>query len=166
MFCMQYSEGLIFVVFIAAMLLLRVRRNSKGQRFSRSRVLRLPLIYLVITAISLFGIPEYAVLLTFALGVVGLLVGLGLGEGISVFTKDSEVYYRRSPIIFSAYIALLLLRYVVYMLYPASITANAIIAALLGLSAGLILGEAFHINRAAVAAGAKSQSGNAAKRQP
>ena len=148
MFCMQYSEDLIFVVFIAAMLFLRMRRNSQGQRFSRSRVLRLPLIYLVITAISLFGIPEYAVLLTFALGVVGLLVGLSLGEGVSVFTKESVVYYKRSPIIFSVYIVLLLLRYVVYILYPASITANAIIAAPLGLSAGLILGEAFHINRA------------------
>ena len=163
---MQYSEDLIFVVFIAAILLLRVRRNSKGQRFSRSRVLRLPAIYLIITAISLFGIPEYAMLLTFALGVIGLLVGLSLGEGVSVFTKDSAVYYKRSPVVFSAYIVLLLLRYVVYILYPASTTANAIVAALLGLSAGLILGEAFHINRAAVAAGAKASSGNAAKRQP
>ena len=163
---MQYSEDLIFVVFIAVILLLRVRRNSRGQRFSRSRVLRLPAIYVIITAISLFGIPEYAVLLTFILGVIGLIVGLSLGEGVSVFVKDSSVYYKRSPVVFSAYIVLLLLRYVVYILYPASTTANAIVAALLGLSAGLILGEAFHINRAAAAAGAKGQSGNAAKRQP
>jgi membrane protein CcdC involved in cytochrome C biogenesis len=162
---MQYSEDLIFVVFIAAMLLLRMRRNSRGQRFSRSRVLRLPAIYLIITLISLFGIPEYAILLTFALGVIGLLVGLLAGEGVSVFTKDSNVYYRRSPIVFSAYIVLLLLRYAVYILYPANMTANAITAALLGLSTGLILGEAFHINRAAAAEGAKLASGNAAKRQ-
>ena len=163
---MQYSEDLIFVVFIAAILLLRVRRNSKVQRFSRSRVLRLPAIYLIITVISLLGIPEYAVLITFALSVIGLLVGLGLGGGVSVFTKDSAVYYKRSPIVFSAYIVLLLLRYVVYLLYPANITANVIIAAFLGLSTGLILGEAFHINRAAAAAVAKAPSGNAAKRQP
>ena len=81
----------IILIIIAIYLTIRMYRNFRGTKFKKSKVYRLPIIYLLLTFISLFilnpSILDIIAVLVFI--VVGYFIGIWLSNlGLKFFEKN------------------------------------------------------------------------------
>ena len=135
------------VIIIAIIVTLRLYRGINGRAYSRTRVLRTPVIYVILTLITVVptGISNIADLGTLVLIPVGLIVGYRFGTNVTFFRQNGIVYYKRSQIIMVVWLFSLIIRLVMEILYPTSSTAILAVNVLLTVTTGLIIGEAMNI---------------------
>ncbi|MCL5423737.1 MAG: hypothetical protein M1385_01470 [Candidatus Marsarchaeota archaeon] len=138
----------IILIIIAIYLTIRMYRNFRGTKFKKSKVYRLPIIYLLLTFISLFilnpSILDIIAVLVFI--VVGYFIGIWLSNlGLKFFEKNGETYYRRAPFILLLWLISYILRFSIEFLYPSNILFGLVTEMLLAVTSGMVLGEAVHI---------------------
>ncbi len=144
----QQSGGIVyFLIFVAIIVTLRLYRGMYGRRYSNARVMRLPVVYTILTLISvlILGFIDNIVLLTLALIPLGFFIAYRFGSNVNFFTRNGEVYYRRSPVIMIIWLGSFLTRYLLEILYGNNFQIILVVDAILSLTTGLIIGEAFHI---------------------
>ncbi len=144
----QQPGGLLyFLVFIAIIVTLRLYRGIHGRRYSNARVLRLPVIYTILTLVSvlLAGFIDNEILVTLALIPLGFIVAYRFGSNVNFFTRNGTVFYRRSPVIMVIWLASFISRYILEILYGNNLQVILFVDAILSLTTGLIIGEAFHV---------------------
>lgn len=137
----------IFLAIIAIIVARRIVRGVYGRRYSTGRVLFLPVFYVLLTLafVIFLNIGDTEIYYTLLLIPAGALLGLRIGGGISFFTKNGEVYYKRSPIILVIWLVSYVSRIILEFLYPTNRTIILAVDIVLALTAGLIIGEAVHL---------------------
>ncbi len=138
----------IILIIIAIYLTLRMYKNFKGTKFKKSKVYRLPIIYLLLTFISLFilnpSIVEIIAVLVFI--IIGYFIGFWLSNlGLKFFEKNGEIHYRRAPFILLLWLISYILRFSIEFLYPSNVLFGLVTEMLLAVTSGMVLGEAIHI---------------------
>ncbi len=140
---------LVLVVIIAYR---RVYRGMYGAPFSMARLLRIPIVYTIITAISSIFLPLADVFFSLAAGVIGLAAGMMFGNTATFYMQENRIFYKRSPIILVVWLGAFVARIVVEELNPTafSFTSGATIAGiivdiLLAGSTGLLAGETIRV---------------------
>ncbi|BCS93518.1 hypothetical protein L3N51_01744 [Metallosphaera sp. J1] len=139
---------LIYIFIIAIIVFIGFLRNRNGRRYRPRRLLIRPIIYLLLgLIISLENISflPFVIVAVFA----GFLVGMRYGESVTLFHKDEQLYYKRSSFIYGVWLVLLLVRLSLEFLFPTNITISLIIDSMLMFSAGLLIGESYHVLRMA-----------------
>lgn len=158
-------EYIYLIVFIALIMLLRLRRQKKGYKASTARIFRYPAIYIVLSLIlvaSAFNIVIFVVALLAIL--VGYAVGTIFGSKSSIFYSNGKIMYRRSNEIFAIWLAAFVARIVIEFMLPDDLGLQALtttassafsgigfwyslVDILLAFSAGMLLGESIHLYR-------------------
>ncbi len=143
----QGSSYIFFIVFLAVIVTLRIFRGMSGRMYSNARVLRLPVVYTIITLLAVLGIGliDNVILLTLALIPVGFLIGYRLGANVNFFTRNGVVFYKRSPFIMVVWLASLITRMVLELLFPSNLQVMLLVDSALSVTTGLIMGEAFNL---------------------
>lgn len=135
---------------LAIILLVVVRRIMyavHGRRFSRGRVLSLPVIYLFLTFVTLIPL-EYlnpVALLSLLAIPVGFVAGYMFGKQVSFFNKDGVLYFKRSPVILILWLISYITRIVLVYLLGSNFDIVFTVDSILALTSGLILGEAIRV---------------------
>ncbi len=142
------SSFAIVLIIIAIYLTIRMYRNFKGAKFKKSKVYRLPIIYLLLTFISLFilnpSIVDIIAVLVFI--IIGYFIGFWLSNlGLKFFEKNGETHYKRAPFILILWLVSYILRFLIELLYPSNILFGLATEMLLAATSGMVLGEAIHI---------------------
>lgn len=143
-----HGSGYIFLlVFIGVIVTLRIFRGLSGRMYSSAGVLRLPVIYTIITLLAVLeiGFFDKVVLLTLALIPVGFLAGYRFGANVNFFTRGGAVYYKRSPVIMVVWLVSLIARMFLELLFPSNLHVMLIVDSALSVTTGLIIGEAFNL---------------------
>ncbi len=158
----------IIVLFIVFRLFMRVWNNSKGVKYSIRSLFMLPVIYLILSAYFILGLGLIQSILVVAAILVGIFVGIKLGEKSEIFEKDGKILYKRSTEVLAIWMVGFVVRIGAEFLTNPLFTGSAgnytnssallsspaykayengpvILGAdiLLAFSAGLLLGEAF-----------------------
>ena len=143
----SFYSYLFLLVIMAFVAFRRVSRGVNGTPFRKSRVLRGPVIYSILTVIFIFvlGTFNYDIYATILFLPVGLILGLRFGGSVSFFRRDNTVYYKRNQLILVFWLASFMARIILEFLYPNVVLAEMFVDALLALTSGLITGEAVHI---------------------
>ncbi|WP_393971902.1 hypothetical protein OXIME_000490 [Oxyplasma meridianum] len=143
----SFYSYLILLVIIALIAFRRVSRGVNGTQFRKSRVLRGPVMYSILTVIFIFVLSpfNYDIYATILFLPIGLLFGMRFGGSVSFFKRDNIVFYKRNQVILAFWLLSFMARIVLEILYPNIIFAEMIVDALLALTSGLITGEAAHI---------------------
>lgn len=136
-----------FLGFIAFIVVLRLYRGIRGRVYRNSIVLRPPIAYIVLTLISVvfLGLVDNVLLLTLLFIPAGTLLGYRFGTNVKFFSRRGVVYYSRSPIMLSIWLASFMGRLVLEFIFPDSLNIIFILDAVLSLTTGLLLGEALNI---------------------
>lgn len=140
-------DSFYLLIFIAIILTLRIYRGVSGRIYSNSRVLRPPIIYLLITIIAVLGVGfiDNTILLTLALIPLGFLIGYRFSTNVNFFSRNGTVYYKRSPVIMVIWLASFLGRMALEFLFPLNLQVLLVVDSALSLTTGLIIGEAFNL---------------------
>lgn len=120
----------------------RIIRQRKGVVYSVRSIFMIPVIYVLLTAFFLIGTPIWQDIVIILMVSLGVIVGLILGKRSDIFEKNGKILYRRSNEITAIWIIGYIIRISVDFFVQTGIFifyANI----LLGISAGLLLGEAF-----------------------
>ncbi|MFG1450169.1 MAG: hypothetical protein AAE983_05980 [Thermoplasmataceae archaeon] len=135
------------LVFLAIIITLRLYRGLNGRIYSTARVLRTPIIYILITLFTIFlsGILNATLESTLLLIPLGTLLGYAYGTKVSFFYRNNFLYYKRSPIIMIIWLVSLIIRFVLEILIPLNQTGLLIIDLLLAGTTGILMGEALNI---------------------
>ncbi len=143
----QGSGFIFFIIFIAFIVTLRIFRGISGRPYSNVRVLRLPVVYTIITLLAVLGIGflDNVVFLTLALIPLGFLFGYRFGGNVKFFNRGGQVYYKRSPVIMVIWLASLVARMALELLFPSNLQVMLVVDSALSLTTGLIIGEAFNL---------------------
>lgn len=149
-----YSLG-FFLIFLAFMVMRRVYRGMNGMRFSTARLLRIPIVYLILTVISMLFVPLEDIFLAAGIGVAGFVAGFLFGDSANFYMQGENTFYRRSPIILTVWLLALIARVIVEIVFSQSTafastsvsTAAIIVDLLLAGSTGLMAGETLKIYR-------------------
>ena len=143
------SSEIVVLVIVAAYLTFRAYRGMTGIRFRATRLFTTPMLYLILTLLSLFVLnPTYLdIIAVCAAVVVGTLVGLQLAGGAQFYEKNNAIYYKRSPLVLVVWLVSFVLRLGVGLLYPTNLLIGILVEILLAGTTGVIIGEAVHINR-------------------
>lgn len=146
-FPQQGNSFLFFLVFIVIIISLRLYRGVAGRVYSNVRVLRLPVVYMILTLVTVLGIGfiDNVILLTLALVPVGFLFGYRFGSNVNFFTRNGAVYYKRSPMIMIVWLVSYVGRMGLEFLFPLNLQVIIVVDAALSLTTGLIIGEALNI---------------------
>jgi len=140
------AESLYLLGFIAVILLLRIRRSIKGQKFRMYRVIVYPFIYLAISVYSYYLDPSLILAILFIILVfLGLIVGDISGGNIKFFDRDEKTYYKRSSYISTIWTVSFISRIALEVYYPSSFLANSAITLILVFTTGLLIGEGINI---------------------
>lgn len=141
------NNVLFFLAFIVVILTLRLYRGISGRRYSRARVMRLPIVYTAITLITVLGVGfiDEVLLYTLVLIPVGFLFGYRLGSNVNFFTSNGAVYYKRSPVIMILWLVSFLGRIILEFFFATNLQVLLIIDSALALTTGLIMGEAYNL---------------------
>ena len=137
----------IFLVIIVLLVARRVYRGINGIRFSYPRVLRIPVVYTILTVFYSALLPLQYLLYPLVLIAMGALLGLLFGSSVQFFRRDQQLMYKRSPVIMSVWLAAFIARVAIDLAFPQNLTAAVVVTLLLGVTSGLVIGEAFHIIR-------------------
>ncbi|MCL5262275.1 MAG: hypothetical protein M1390_00315 [Candidatus Marsarchaeota archaeon] len=140
---------IVLLAVIAIVVTLRLYRAARGTKYSAARVYRLPVFYILFTAVALATISLTLADVTIAVAVfvAGIIVGLRISGGVSFSDRRGIVYYKRSPAVMILWLASFVSRFAIEILYPASHYALLAVALLLAGTTGLILGEALHLKK-------------------
>lgn len=143
-----YSSVLL-VVFVIYISYRRLYRGMHGRRYSSTRLLRIPVIYSIITVASSAFMPLEYVFIAMGVGVAGLAAGIFFGDTANFFEKKSATFYTRSPVIMIIWLAAFISRVAIELYYdtstsfigsagnsPAAIIVNLLLAGSTGLLAG------------------------------
>lgn len=143
----SFYSYLFLLVIIAFIAVRRVSRGVNGAQFRKSRVLRGPVLYSILSVIFIFVLSpfNYDIYATILFLPAGLLLGLRFGGSVSFFMRDSVVFYKRNQLILVFWLVSFMARIVLEILYPNVVFAEMLVDALLALTSGLITGEAVHI---------------------
>lgn len=147
------SGGKGYLIFIIAVLAFgfvrRIYAAARGLAFRRSRVIRLPIMYILITLLLVvpLEITDRVALLTLLGAVPGLGVGYIFGKGVSFFQRNGMTYYKRSPVVMTIWLVSLVARVIIYFEFPQDLSLALLTDVLLSFTAGMLMGEAVHILR-------------------
>ena len=135
------------LVFLAIIVTLRLYRGLNGRIYSTSRVLRTPIIYILITLFTVFfsGILNLTLEVTLLLIPLGTLLGYAYGTNVIFFYKNNFLYYKRSPIIMIIWLVSLVIGFAIEVLVPLNFTILLIVDLLLSGTTGVLTGEALNI---------------------
>ncbi len=142
------NSTIIILIIIAVIITLRTYRGFKGTKFSKFAVYFRPIFYTVATLISLFLIfTSYIEILYLVIAIAfGCLIGLKMGGGVRFFEKDYVIYFKRSALIITLWLASFIARFAVDYFYSSNFYVNLAAELLLGVTTGMLIGEAYHIN--------------------
>ncbi|MEM3675442.1 MAG: hypothetical protein QXV22_00115 [Thermoplasmataceae archaeon] len=143
-----YSSQLgLDVIFVIIILIVtrRLYRGINGTRFSYARVLRLPVIYGILTIFYSLLLPTQYIIYSLILIAMGTALGVLFGSSVKFFTRNQQVFYRRSPVIMSVWLAAFIARISVDFAFPNNQIAILVVTLLLSVTTGIIIGEAFHL---------------------
>jgi hypothetical protein len=137
------------IVFLAIIITLRLYRGLNGRIYSTSRVLRTPIIYILLTLFTVFfsGILNTALESTILLIPLGTLLGYAYGTHVTFFYRNNYLYYKRSPVVMIIWLVALIIRFGIEVLIPLNVTWLLIIDLLLSGTTGILMGEALNIIR-------------------
>lgn len=149
----QLQFYLFFLAFMVLIIVRRSRQLVNGSKFSMARLLRPPLVYTLLLLMSsldiLFlyipGIVQItSIMIALLAGIAG---GVFFGSRGEVYRQSGEIFFKRSPIIFLAWIVLFATRIFIELIFPDSISLLYIAISLLSFSTGLFYGETLAIYR-------------------
>ncbi len=150
------TETLLFALILIWIVSRRLYKGMKGTVYSTSRVVRLPVIYAVLTALFSATLPLTDILFVLLAGALGITVGLSFGDTSTFYKQTDQIHYRRSPAIMVIWLIAFIARVFIDFYYGFGFystgTASFSIAVLLvdillGGTTGLIGGEAIHTIR-------------------
>ncbi|MHB1493101.1 MAG: hypothetical protein ACYCSG_05300 [Thermoplasmataceae archaeon] len=136
----------LFILLSMILLIYRAVRADKGKKLSFFWIFLFPFFYLLLTAYSLLNLTYYQLYFTSALYIVGVIMGAERGRFTKFLIKNERIYYRKPIGITTAWTALFLFKWYLNLYvssYPPIL--DPVIASLMTLAAGLILGQAFGI---------------------
>lgn len=138
-----------FLAFIAVIATLRIYRGINGRVYSQVRVLRLPVVYVILTLVIILFFDSFNLMLVATLGIIplGFLLGYVYGTRVKFFSRNNVVYYTRSPVIMVVWLVSYVGRMVIAIVVSPSFTVLFIFDALLCATTGLLIGEALNIMR-------------------
>ncbi|EFD93040.1 MAG: conserved hypothetical membrane protein [Candidatus Parvarchaeum acidophilus ARMAN-5] len=132
--------GVILVIFIVIMYR-RANIIMKGRKLSNKSLIRLPLIYTVLTAFFLYDVGILFIVLSIVLYLTAIIPGYLLAKETKIFKKEKEQYYKSSIIITVIWVALFIVRIGIEFFSPENLLLEGVTAVLLAFSAGLFVGE-------------------------
>ncbi len=143
----QLAGTSFFLVLVALVIARRVLSGIHGRIYSERRVLMIPVIYILLTVLSVvtLGYLHEIILSTLALLPAGVLLGSKFGTKVEFFWKNGMVYYRRSPIVLILWLVSFIVRVLLETIYPGNLNVEIVIDAVLSATAGLLMGEAMNI---------------------
>ncbi|MCL5783086.1 MAG: DUF1453 family protein [Candidatus Thermoplasmatota archaeon] len=143
----QLAGTSFFLVLVALVIARRVLGGVRGRIYSERRVLMIPVIYILLTVLSVaaLGYIHEIILGTLALLPAGVLFGSKFGTKVEFFWKNGMIYYRRSPVVLILWLGSFIVRVLLETIYPGNLQVEIVIDAVLSLTAGLLLGEAMNI---------------------
>lgn len=153
---------------LAIVLLVVVRRIMyavNGRRFSTGRVLSLPVIYLVLTFVTLIPL-EYLnpmSLLSLLAIPVGFAAGYMFGKQVSFFKRGEVLYFKRSPVILVLWLISYVTRIILIYFLGTNFEIVFLVDSILALTSGLIIGEAVRVLKGHSQHVSKSQAGQDAE---
>ncbi len=135
------------LIFFAIIVTLRIYRGVNGRAYSTSRVLRLPVVYVILTLITILAVGSFDPILvaTLALIPAGFILGYRFGTKVRFFNRNNQVYYARSPVIMVIWLASFIIRLVVEEAMKPSLTVYFVVDLALCATTGLLIGEALNI---------------------
>ena len=143
----QLAGTSFFLVLVALVIARRVLSGVRGRIYSERRVLTIPVIYILLTVLSVvtLGYLHEIILGTLALLPAGVLLGSKFGTKVEFFWKNGTVYYKRSPIVLILWLVSFIVRVLLETIYPGNLNVEIVIDAVLSATAGLLMGEAMNI---------------------
>ncbi|OWP56960.1 MAG: hypothetical protein B2I17_03210 [Thermoplasmatales archaeon B_DKE] len=144
-------ESSLFVIAILVLFVIRrVYRGINGRQFRTSRVFMIPVIYTLLLLFSFFSIDvNYLYDASLLLLIIpGIVLGNRFGNTVKFFEKDKQIFYKRSQFILVFWLASLIVRESLVLLFPTVVVILLGVDALLSLTTGLIIGESIQVHHA------------------
>ena len=143
----EYYYDYIFIILIVFIAVRRLSRGIHGRVYSRARVLRVPVVYSLLSIFLLSYIVSDLIYTAIAVLMIipGLIAGMKFGSLSTVYEQNGQIMYRRSAAILAIWMILFILRVYTEIFVPADLLVNFTIDAFLILSLGLLIGEAYHL---------------------
>lgn len=146
----SYSPGLLFVIII--FILIAVRRiysGMSGRLYSTGRLIRLPVIYVLLTVVSVFvfGIISIYPALMLLLMPVATMIGYRYANKCSFFYRGGRIYYRRQAYVMVFWLVSYIARIIIEFTLPFNLLVEVALSAILSVTTGIIIGEALNIRR-------------------
>ncbi len=137
------------LMFLAIIVTLRIYRGINGRIYSTARVLRVPVIYVFLTLITVIGVGTFEPILvaTLALIPAGFLLGYRFATNITFFNRNNTVYYKRSPAVLIIWLISFIIRLVLEITIPPTVTIDFIVDLILCSTTGIFIGEALNVVR-------------------
>jgi FtsH-binding integral membrane protein len=134
-----------FLIIIALILILRVRRTLNGQRYS-NRIFTLPIIYALILLSFIVTLTIEEIIIAVVLAVVAIPLGIRLSVNPEFFFRNNVLFFKRSVVLTIIWLAGFIARVFLEIFYSTGDNAiNFIITGLLAFTLGLIIGERYMI---------------------
>lgn len=169
---MDYTIYIIIIAIIAFVIGRRLIGNKKGSKYSLRSIFLRPLIYLVLTIVFIIGLQLWQIGVIVVSVVLGIFLGMKLGERSNIFETDGKIMYKRSNDVLAIWLIAFIIRISVDLFtnpffasgatnssISNSTSITSILAAasqspiifgadiLLAFSAGLLFGEALILQR-------------------
>ncbi len=140
---------LILLIVFALFAARRFYVGMNGAQYSTARIMRIPVLYVILTVISAFpyGIVNVYILSTLALLPVAVVFGSFYFTRCSFFYRNGVVYYRRHMYAMLLWLVSFILRLSMEILLPFNLVIECAISGLLSFTTGIIIGEAINIRR-------------------
>ena len=134
-----------FLVLIALVLILRVRRTLNGQRYS-DRIFILPTLYALILLSFIVTLTIEEILIAVILAVVAMPLGLRVSENPEFFFRNNVLFFKRSVVLTIIWLGGFIVRVFLEIFYSTGNNLiNFIITGLLAFTLGLIIRERYMI---------------------
>lgn len=134
---------IFFAAFIALFVGRRIYRASKGGKYTKKGLILSPLMYLAFTAVTYIGLNLIGILICSISFAFGLALSGALKGQLHFFTKNNQLYYKRSITIVAGWTVAYVLRLYLFIFYD--VTVGLVLSVILSYLTGLIIGEAFQI---------------------
>lgn len=137
---------LIIVAWVAAR---RIMFAVRGRRFSKRRVLSLPVLYIFLTFLLIVPLEyNYPMALTSLLAIpAGFVVGYMFGKQVKFFNKNGALFFKRSPVVMVIWLVSYAARVILFYEFSSNLQVSFIFDAVLALTAGMLIGESIRILR-------------------
>ena len=137
------------LIFLAIIVTLRIYRGINGRIYSTARVLRVPVVYVFLTLITVIEVGTFEPILvaTLALIPAGFLLGYRFATKVTFFNRNNTVYYKRSPAVLIIWLISFIIRLVLEITIPPTVTIDFIVDLILCSTTGIFIGEALNVVR-------------------